>query len=1430
MLIRKKKAARLLTIALALIFAMGLLAPHVSFVKADGDDFVKKVTYKSGEEVLQPNPDGSYTVELNKDYEVDLEFEESEGSQFPSDQLVYQLPTGINPAAVEGDLSIDFSVVDAGGTVTNKELKGNHYTIEADGKITVTWNTSDEAYSAFEDCGNVSFILQFSGFFDGNSTELTFSDSVKTTINVDDTADVTVRKSGQYDPQTNKVKYTATVTGKKGSSSNVVVTDELKGTALKLDADSIKISKNPVTAAEPAQQSVSESGFTYNIATVNAGDVYTFTYTASVEIDKVTGDGTAEQTENDISIKSDEHPEPYTETTDLKDSIHYTDINKNVELEKNDDGTTSIKWTIKYGDKDSKASLAGFTLTDKLMWSERLTYDTTHHPEGISVRENDKTPYNVSWSNVGVTTGKEQSWKWTIPDGAPGNTEYTITYYTLYDTTGQITAEHPANSVEDGHGHKADKGIDVGHNDIGLVKKFSGFLSDNNAASWTITITVPASGLKTAVLNDWYPKKTINGTEYTEPVDFDSIHVSGLLNGENYRITKSDSKHFEMTFASDYTDDGTAYALKPSSESRTITVTLNTKKNQDWIDVSKDSDKSSDRVHINGASFYGNGQRLWSQNGYSTNEKFIDKTAQNDGNPVGYFKDPNTVKGFSKTASSDTDLPCWQFKIALEGVYGDIDITDKFNTDLFEIVPETVENESKTDNRRVYGADTSHGTDINGDISRVTVTPAKEGASLHIDSDKLPKYQNNEDLYYSKYFIVYYVRVKSPEALQKLRTICAEQGKDLKASLTNEVTYDTKTDTADFYYTYEGAKKEIVKEAYVDPTDGYTYADFKIVLNPTAAEMDANSDTLTAADTWSESLAVKPDSFAFKDASGNDISDRVSYDIQERTATFTIPDKTAVTVTYRARILGTGEVDYSNTATIKGYISGRSATAAVSSSGGGSGSVFTVYLLKYAEGNMNQHLGGATFSLYRMDASGSKVPVKDKNGNTVTFTTDDNGKATLFGSQKNDGWSFYEGTRYFLHEESAPTGFIKLSKDYAFQLSKTKQDWDEHLYINGDTIMIPNEKITEFSFTKIWNDHDNNDGIRPSSDPSSDNYFGRWLHLYKTENGVETEVSGYSPTITVDRNDSSKWTVSYENLPVIDGTYSVREIIPGSDYFADYGAQDQTAVSNKGTLTNTHEDLTEDLSITKKWADGDGADRPDASTFAGWLHLCKKVGNADAVDLTAASPAGTYEPTIEQNGSTWNVTYKDLPSRENGNKVSYYITEVIPDGSSYIASCGAEDQNSVSDGGTLLNTDAHESSISIPVRKKWADGARGEKAVLILTANGRKTDRSLELNADNNWKSSFDNLPKYDQNGSEIKYGIIEATLEWKYTVKPDDQEGFIVTNHPKNAPDLVDSEQQTGRVISTGDPGLPIAPLAAAACAAAAVIGRLALRRRRTR
>ena len=101
------------------------------------------------------------------------------------------------------------------------------------------------------------------------------------------------------------------------------------------------------------------------------------------------------------------------------------------------------------------------------------------------------------------------------------------------------------------------------------------------------------------------------------------------------------------------------------------------------------------------------------------------------------------------------------------------------------------------------------------------------------------------------------------------------------------------------------------------------------------------------------------------------------------------------------------------------------------------------------------------------------------------------------------------------------------------------------------------DEYTDLTFTKKWEDHNNQDGLRPTTAD-----YASKLHLM---NG-STEVKDVKPTVT--DNGDNTWTVVYSGLPKYAGgtaiTYSVKE-----DSVNGYTADAET-VADGGTLTNTH--------------------------------------------------------------------------------------------------------------------------------------------------------------------------------------------------------------------------------------------------------------------
>lgn len=85
---------------------------------------------------------------------------------------------------------------------------------------------------------------------------------------------------------------------------------------------------------------------------------------------------------------------------------------------------------------------------------------------------------------------------------------------------------------------------------------------------------------------------------------------------------------------------------------------------------------------------------------------------------------------------------------------------------------------------------------------------------------------------------------------------------------------------------------------------------------------------------------------------------------------------------------------------------------------------------------------------------------------------------------------------------------------------------------------------------------------------------------------------------------------------------------------------------------------------------------------------------------------------------------------------------------------------------------------SIPVEKKWAEGAHGDEAVIELVRNGEATGQTVTLNERNQWKAAFADLPVYDENGAAYRYTVRERTSSFRYTVEEDGRGGFLVTNY----------------------------------------------------
>ena len=312
---------------------------------------------------------------------------------------------------------------------------------------------------------------------------------------------------------------------------------------------------------------------------------------------------------------------------------------------------------------------------------------------------------------------------------------------------------------------------------------------------------------------------------------------------------------------------------------------------------------------------------------------------------------------------------------------------------------------------------------------------------------------------------------------------------------------------------------------------------------------------------------------------------------------------------------------------------------------------------------------------------------------------------------------------------------------------------------NGETI-TNTHKIdeTEAEVLKIWDDNDNQDGLRPEA-----------VTMVLTKNNVATETK-------VELNEDNDWTGKVEHLPKYeDGD----EIVYG---FIEE-AVDNYSMSGlviNGTLTTITNSYTPDrfcLSVLKVWDDANDQDglRPDTIEVE-LLANGNRAVKADGEEVANL---------ILDEANHWTGLVTGLPIYSDGEAIVYEWVELsVPEGYEVTYEAVADNERIT----TIINK--HEpDETSISVKKVWddsddQDGIRAEAVTVELLADGVPTAEAI-LNAANSWSYTFEALAKLDK-GEEIEYTVreIDAPDGYTFAVSGDAETGYTVTN--THAPEQV--------------------------------------------
>ena len=281
-------------------------------------------------------------------------------------------------------------------------------------------------------------------------------------------------------------------------------------------------------------------------------------------------------------------------------------------------------------------------------------------------------------------------------------------------------------------------------------------------------------------------------------------------------------------------------------------------------------------------------------------------------------------------------------------------------------------------------------------------------------------------------------------------------------------------------------------------------------------------------------------------------------------------------------------------------------------------------------------------------------------------------------------------------------------------------------------------ETTEVTVKKVWDDAQNQDGLRPST-----------ITVHLLANGEEVQTATLS-------GEGDTWSHSFTDLPVYKNgqklVYTVTE-----DTVANYS----TAIEGS-TITNTYKPGKTSVTVTKKWTDAENQDGLRPKSIKVQLYANDQKSGKE-VELSA--------------DNDWTYTFSDLDEKKAGQAIQYTVKETeVPEGYTQAV-------ETTNPGQVVISNTHTPSKTKVQVTKKWddannQDGLRPATITVKLYKDGVATDQTLELSEANQWQGSFENLDEKAA-GKAIHYTVKEENVPEGYTLSIDDKDPAhpILTN-----------------------------------------------------
>ena len=1308
-------------------------------------------------------------VRVKLSWKVPNEVKVQQGTTF-----TYDLPQGI---AFENGAT--YPMYDSTG-----KQRGT-FTVQ-DNKVVATYTDTTDASSGINAYVTIDGKITRSADNKGNGGKRDWNfpgiGNVETTINPEHGLDIHKNgavNTGETDADGNSVYYYVLNVGSTGPNTNVTITDTM-GELLTLDSNSFELFTDAGLTTKygksdwTATPNAGGKGFTLTIPSMGDGEKLYVKYKvkvnrqqviaackASAEASTQCENGNLDVTDNKVTIKSNKS----TEKTDHKGLVFKSKWT--VDKRGSADGDQhDINWNIELipGDDSNTRNTMVKDLLGEGM--EPPTGDVTIECYG---KDNKYWPVQktvkIKWADLVNGTA-------TLPEGYG---RYVITYTTPIANADSTTQTTYTNTVDgkDGDGNNFDGTgtVTIDRTEGDIAKRTLSGASATSPIQWETTFTA---------------KKDLDGATITDTVDqncsgknadgSDNCTATGDWQTLNHDVkVYTDAAHTKEYPASNY-----QIKYANGNKSFTFTVTGKLAKGDKLYIVYSTTVKDGAPSTIYNTAAFGKSTKTATHTGTNDNmDKGVDWGSDATNGKYGWTLSVHDVASGAK----------------------DVTITDTLPANM-EYIPGsmTVRNQS--------------GAALDG-VS-VTSHPSKDGQDTLTFTFKNPSAALTEAKHDGgRVQIGYLTRLKDVKALQG----SSEFGNSAVISVDGVAQIP------------DQASRWIDPPQLVNKKSTYTaatapYINYTIDVNSAGSTLNGGQ-TLVLKDTLPEAVELQQGSVRIVDPkTQGEIQGAASfYDPATRVLTINVPDATPARVTYKAVVLLQPGQSLDglavNTVTLVGYenkggSSQDSQTGTVHEAKGGfTDSPHSLQIFKYGDGDAGgRGLGDAVF---RVD----ELAVND-DGSSKAWSSTVSTNVTKTLASGTDGYTKYVGLKanriYKVTEVQAPEGY-EISSKPLYVVFPSADAYHGHLADYYEGVTVDGQPLTVAAVNGqpqslyLWMVNDKQD-VKAK------------VAISKVEYGhADIAVKGATLSLVSDSDNReiSRWTTDGDakSFDLVPGSYTLTELSAPNGYrVADVM---RIVVSNNGEVTvngsrppvsdgaaqvrmQDKPDTTA-VKVSKAWNDGDNQDglRGDV-TFKLW-----KLVDGRSTDMN-------LDKTLKAGQST-EVGWENLPVKDGGKDVHYYVTEVSTlDG--YTSTCERQKTDGTweacmsdySDSTQYRFTNTHTpETTQVAIRKVWKDNDDSERlrpanVTVQLQKDGKPVEgQTVTLNADNKWSASFTDLPKY-ANGRQIAYTVKEVQVRQDYSVAitsnatKDGTFSYTVTNtHTPTSGEVLISKRDVGGTEITG-------------------------------